>query len=76
MTLTKIKPDDPCMGCGASAKFHLQNPFGVRRSNSEFFPEYYGWNNVPRRNPVSVCNEYVLLDGRHVDHDVLYMMIS
>lgn len=79
--LTAIRPEDLCVGCSATAQFHLQNPFGVRWYKMYGEAKHFGWNNFPTDVPVNggmTCKEYVgINDGvtRTYDHDTLFMYV-
>lgn len=66
-----------CTSCDATAKFHLQNPFGVHKvTYPDFSVEYFGHNNTPNGFSVEMCNHFVTPDGKKYDHARLFKLIT
>lgn len=74
MVLT-VSGSDSCANCFASARFHLQNPFGVYYTKDDTL-KYYEWHNRPADITMQ-CPEYMMSYNNHtLDHDTLFRYMS
>jgi hypothetical protein len=71
-------PTDLCYNCHATAKFHLQNPFGVFYTGIPGVSEitYHEWHNKPSGMNVQSCIDYHVSSSYVLDHDMLYMSMA
>lgn len=74
MELTAPRVEEFCDGCGATAKLHLQNPFGVYYVDSDR-RYYFTWMNRPSVSKLKMC-EMFLTESSYLDHDDLFRYVS
>lgn len=74
-----VSKSDLCYNCHATARYHLQNPFGVYFQDSVLGRVHKTWVQVSEDgsgNEMSLCNDYVVNGNVTLDHDMLYMSMS
>lgn len=69
-----VSRNDACSNCHATARFHLQNPFGIYFKDTPSGRYYWEWHTKASNS--EVCEEYHVNSSYTLNHDMLYNHLS